>query len=300
MSMNANIKHAIQCSPALAQAARNSVRSAAATKFPSEPLFDPALGRLLSTCTSVIKRHGPLVQAAIAETLRETGCEVWQNVKIPFTRTGMTFVASPDYGLNRRPLTFDGGDVAGHFDADVLAVDDAAGWACALQVRRGGGATEPVKRKRMEREMRALDLTLGSWLRQAGFVHLETSAVALVDWLGLAGFSEEITLHGADLDEFLDAPASKKIEAMNDVLRAELDGQTNNLLRSVLDVFQPPLDAATALDAPQINGMGKPDAVHQLLSTLRRPRAKREPNLNSPPPIHASRLTPRRVADRLN
>ena len=231
----ANHPEPVRCSPALAQAARQAVMGAAAASFPSEPLLDPALSRLVSTCSSIVKRHGPLVESAIAEALVEGGLDVWQRIKVPFTRTALAFVASSDYALNRdRLLTFDPNDIAGHFDADVLAVDDPGAWACALQVRRGGGATEPVKRRRMEREIRAVDLTLASWLRQQGFLRIELSAVALVDWLGQAGFANDLVLHGDDLDNFLDVPATAKINAMSDALRHELDGRMNDLLRPVM------------------------------------------------------------------
>ena len=129
----ANHPEPVRCSPALAQAARQAVMGAAAASFPSEPLLDPALSRLVSTCSSIVKRHGPLVKSAIAEALVEGGLDVWQRIKVPFTRTALAFVASSDYALNRdRLLTFDPNDIAGHFDADVLAVDDPGAWACAL------------------------------------------------------------------------------------------------------------------------------------------------------------------------
>jgi hypothetical protein len=226
----------VRCSDELTQAARAAVLSAVATKFPPEPLFDPALSRVLSTCASVVKRHGRLLETAIIESLAETGAEVWQGVKIPYTRAAFAFVVSPDYALNRnRLLSHDAEDISGWFDADILTVYE--GWAAALQVRRGGGATEPTKRKRSEREIRALNLTLASWLRQQGYARIETATVAAVDWLGQAGFSEDVVLHGEDIDRFLGAPATAKIAALSDVLRHELDHQMNALLRPMAATF---------------------------------------------------------------
>jgi hypothetical protein len=228
----------VRCSEALVHAARAAVLGAVAAKFPSEPLFDPALSRVLSTCSSVVKRHGRLLEVALIEVLAESGAEVWQGVKIPYTRADFAFVASPDYALNRnRLLSHDKDDVAGWFDADVLAVDESAGWAAALQVRRGGGATEPGKRKRAEREIRALNLSLAAWLRQQGFARIETATAVAVDWLGQAGFSEDVVVHGEELDQFLGVPATAKIAAMSDVLRHELDRQMNELLRPMAAAF---------------------------------------------------------------
>jgi hypothetical protein len=105
-----------------------------------------------------------------------------------------------------------------------------------------GGETGPMKRRRMEREIRALDLSFPSWLRQAGFDTIEKGGAALVDWLGQSGFPADITLHGEAIDEALGAPATAKIEAMSAALRRELDGRLATLLRPVIatmDVEKP-------------------------------------------------------------
>lgn len=228
-------RQTVRCSDDLIRTTRLAVANALATRFPADPLFDPSLAKLLSTCASVVKRHGNLIEAALDEALVESGMEVWRNVRIPFMRSALTIVSSPDYALDRhRRITFNPDDVGGYFDADVVAVDQPARWACALQVRRGGGETGPVKRRRMEREIRALDLSFPSWLRQAGFDAIEKGGAALVDWLGQSGFPADITLHGEAIDEALGAPATAKIEAMSAALRSELDGRLATLLRPVI------------------------------------------------------------------
>jgi hypothetical protein len=108
--------------------------------------FDPALSRVLSTCSSVVKGHGRLLEVALIEVLAESGAEVWQGVKIPYTRADFAFVASPDYALNRnRLLSRDKDDVAGWFDADVLAVRAPAGprrCKCGAPAARPSRASE--------------------------------------------------------------------------------------------------------------------------------------------------------------
>jgi hypothetical protein len=76
-----------------------------------------------------------------------------------------------------------------------------------------------------------LNLSLAAWLRQQGFARIETATAVAVDWLGQAGFSEDVVVHGEELDQFLGAPATAKIAAMSDMLRHELDRQMNELLR---------------------------------------------------------------------
>jgi hypothetical protein len=82
-----------------------------------------------------------------------------------------------------------------------------------------------------------LNLSLAAWLRQQGFARIETATAVAVDWLGQAGFSEDVVVHGEELDQFLGAPATAEIAAMSDVLRHELDRQMNELLRPMAAVF---------------------------------------------------------------
>lgn len=272
----------VQCSDDLVRTTRQAVANALAATFPCDPLFDPSLAKLLSTCGSIVKRHGGLIEVAIAEALVESGMEVWRNVRIPFMRSALTIVSSPDFALDRiQRITFSQDDIGGYFDADIVAVD--ARWACALQVRRGGGETGPVKRRRMEREIRAIDLSLVSWLRQLGFDTVETGGAALVDWLGLSGFSAEITLHGEALDVALGAPATAKIEAMSATLRQTLDGQIATLLRPVV--------AAVDVDKNQHARRGRRTVLDTAGQPIVAPHLRQEQTLDNPRQPELDRAT---------
>ena len=220
---------------ALIDDARNAARAAARADFKRDPLFAQEFSQLNSLLTSATTRHGPLIERGAANALEGASMIVQRNVRFPVTRAALAIVNGPDYErLANTQIFHDENDIAGFTDLDVVAIDEENGWGGAFQFRRGGGPTPPKKRRADERELRALNLTLASLLRQMGYGEIETGSAALIDYYGQSGFAEDITITKGDIDAFFDVPIVASIDRMTQAMSEALNAELRNLLRPIL------------------------------------------------------------------
>jgi hypothetical protein len=176
---------------ALLKAASEAVAAAAGTKFPLDELLGPELSRLISVSTSVVKRHGLLLERAIVEALEASGrFQVLHNPVLPVTSAADSLVASnsPE-ALARIALRYDTPAVRS-VTHDIVVVDLAAAWAGAYQIKRGGGDMGPRLRKPLERDLAAVRLLLRAYLRDQGYSAVDVVTMAAIDYLGSAGLPE--------------------------------------------------------------------------------------------------------------
>ncbi len=220
---------------ALHEAAFQAVKGSVSAEFKPDPLFTAEFSRLLSTANSVVKKHGPMIEDAIAAELERARLTVKRNTPIPITGAALAMVNSRNYPeLSRQQFAFDEKDIADTVDVDILAIDEVNGWACAVSVKRGNGFTEPRKRKANERELRALELTLASRLRQQGYPTVETAAVGVIDYFGQSGFSTDLAINGVSIDQLFDLPIVAAIDRMTASLKAAFDLELVRLLEPIL------------------------------------------------------------------
>jgi hypothetical protein len=274
---------------ALTESAKQVVRASVNAEFKPDPLFTADLSRLLSTASSIVKRHGPLIEDAIAAELERAKLIVKRHVPVPITRAALAMVDSRDYPeFAEQEFSFDENDIVDHADIDILAIDEANGWAAAVSVKRGGGLTEPRKRKSNERCLRALELILASRLRQQGYHRIETAVVALLDYLGQSGFSEDLTITGDAIDGFFDLPVVAAIDRMTASLSRAFDHETRRLLEPIL--------LSLKSETPQDDGL---DVADKLSPRGRRGRRRVSPAgevLNPLPRVSAPSIVRRQSA----
>ena len=187
---------------ALATAA-STVKAALAVEFAQEPLVSQEVSRIVSVVASVCKRHGPLIEASMAEALiKSDRLVVLRNIKLPISEAARSLVASGKINqVASLSLDLDGA-IVDEVDVDLIVIDEAHHWAAALQVKRGNGATEPGKRRRIENGLLAAEITLPSYLRRNGFPSVDMGVAAIVDYYGNSAFRQDMTLNRDDLDGF--------------------------------------------------------------------------------------------------
>ena len=208
---------------ALIEDARNAAKAAARAEFKRDPLFDPQFSHLNSLLTSATTCHGPFIERGAANALEGASLIVLRNVKFPVTGAALAIVSGPNYEtMANRQIFHDENDIAGFADLDVVAIDPDNGWGGGFQFKRGGGPTPPKKRRADERELRALNLTIASLLRQMGYGEIETGAAALVDYYGQSGYAEDITITKDEIDAFFDIPIVASIDRMTQAMSEAL------------------------------------------------------------------------------
>ncbi|MCK9909312.1 hypothetical protein MXD81_09235, partial [Microbacteriaceae bacterium K1510] len=135
--------------PALIRAARNAVANALAGDFPVDPVIGPELSRAISCVSSVVKRHGGLIEMGIAGALKASDrFIVLTNVPLPVTKAAAQLLdaRNSDEDLSKIRLSADS-EAEGIVNVDLVVVDPEMGWAGAYEIKRGNGVTEHGKRR---------------------------------------------------------------------------------------------------------------------------------------------------------
>ena len=228
----------------LMKAASDAVAAAISTKFPLDEVLGPELSRLISISSSVVKRHGILLEKAFVEALQTSGrFEVLHNPTIPITAAADGLVVSNTAeSLARISLRYDQ-PTNRSVNQDLVVIDTAAGWAGAYSVKRGGGDMGPRLRKPLERDVAAVRLLLRSYLRDQGYTTIDTTTSACIDWFGAAGLPPHLTVHGPDVDTHFGVPVIATVERMTRHLRDELHRAMPELLSPLMQRFEalPPI-----------------------------------------------------------
>jgi hypothetical protein len=250
----------------LLKAASDAVAAAVSTKFLLDELLGAELSRLISVSSSVVKRHGILLEKACVEALQASGrFEVLHNPCIPITAAADGLVASNSAAsLARIHLRYDQPAVRS-VNQDIVVIDVAAGWAGAYSVKRGGGSMGAGLRKPLERDVAAVRLLLRSYLRDQGFATIDVVTSACIDWCGAAGLPPHLTVQGPEVDAHFGVPVIETVERMTRHLRDELHRAIPELLSPLIQRFEalPPTramqiqDAAEAALEPQDNASVK-------------------------------------------
>lgn len=248
----------------LAKAASDAVAAAISTKFPLDELLGAELSRLISISTSVVKRHGILLERAFVEALQASQrFEVLHNPCIPITAAADGLVASnTPASLARIHLRYDQPAVRS-VNQDLVVIDPLMGWAGAYSVKRGGGSMGAGLRKPLERDVACVRLLLRSYLRDQGYSTIDATTSACIDWCGAAGLPPHLTVQGPDVDAHFGVPVIATVERMTHHLRDELHRAIPDLLRPLIRRFEtlPPVRTVPTQDVAQTASVPEDDAT---------------------------------------
>lgn len=224
-------------SSTLRTAVDSALDAAFSANFVQDPVLIPELSRLVSVTNSVVKRHGPLIEAAIASALTETGrFEVIRNLRFPIVKTADDLVAAnaPE-DLAHFQLKFDS-EPHRSVDLDLFAIDTVNDVLFAADVKRGNGVTEGRKRGPIEASLDAVRLLGRSYTRQRGYP-VEQVRVAIIDYHGLSQFSDRLRIGRDGLDAFFGAPIVATVEAMTDYVHAAVRRRTPELIGQLAEAL---------------------------------------------------------------
>lgn len=213
---------ATACSPELLAAAEAVVDGALNAVFALDPLLGPDLSQIASVLASVVKRHGIVLEAALAEVLEQSGRYlVLRGVAMPITHAAQQLLSckSPE-ALRGMSIALQGA-VAQTVFLDLVVVDLSTRRAILAEVKRGSGRSEMRKRHQVEWVLRAAALQGRAFLASLGYQVASAQAV-LIDVYGRSGFSADLTVTGADLDALFEVPVGAALEAVTTVLAARL------------------------------------------------------------------------------
>lgn len=256
----------------LLKAASDAVAAAVSTKFPLDELLGAELSRLISVSSSVVKRHGILLEKAFVEALESSGrFEVLHNPIIPITAAADGLLGSNTAeSLARLNLRYDQPAVRS-VNQDLVVIDASCGWAGAYSIKRGGGDMGPRLRKPLERDVASVRLLLRAYLRDQGYSTVDVTTSACIDWFGAAGLPPHLTVQGPDVDAHFGVPVIPTVERMTRHLRDELHRAIPELLLPLIQRFEtlPPVRPVSAQDNPETASQPQDDAsVKRLVEAI--------------------------------
>lgn len=222
------------CSPELLAAAEAAVDGALGATFALDPLLGPDLSQLASVLASVVKRHGHLLEAALAEALEDGGRYlVLRSVAMPITEAAQEILrGSTPEQLRGRSVAMSGGVAQSAF-IDLIAIDLETRCAILAEVKRGGGRSEMRKRHQVEWVLRAAGLQGRAFLASLG-IQVSSARAVLIDVYGRSGFAADLTVTGKELDALFGVPVSAALEAVTTVLATRLRAAVPALLTTAV------------------------------------------------------------------
>lgn len=231
------------CAPELMAAAEAALDGALRATFVPDPLLGPGLSQLGSVLSSMVKRHGSLIEAAITDVLERTGRYiVLRNIAMPITVPTQELVrASSVAQLSQTSIEL-AGAVAQCVFLDLVIVDRYVSRAIIAEVKRGSGKNEARKIHQVEWVLRCAQVQGRAFVASLGYEVSQARAV-LIDVYGRAGYGDDLTVSGAAIDQLFAAPVSAALEAVTAALQARLRAAVPDLLTMALASLAVPENA---------------------------------------------------------
>lgn len=166
------------------------------------PALPPARRRIRPTPTA--GRRNDLVRRTVCAALRASGrYEVISNLRVPVTETAREMVRRAAGGYLGVSLPADG--PAEEVVADIVVVDEKAAWAGAYAFCRSD-AQSPLARRRVEQDLRGVELVLRSHLNRLLGIEIGTVVVGIIDETADAEHADDLTISAAEIAAHFDVP----------------------------------------------------------------------------------------------
>lgn len=221
----------------LAEAADAAVAEAFARTYNPDPLIPEAFAVLRGPFDSVLRRHGLLIESAIATALEKSGAyEVMVQVTVPVSDGALKLCAA-----NRSDMTDDltmpvASGHAKNVIIDIVAFDPRSGRLIAASVKRGGGAQGGSAARQEPLEHRAAAMILRGMLVGAGW-NIRSVEHVILDYYGRSGISSTRVVTGVELDAFFGVPVAAVVDAMTLRMAEDVERRTEEIARRTGVIF---------------------------------------------------------------
>ncbi|MGU3362997.1 hypothetical protein ACLBWX_21995 [Methylobacterium sp. M6A4_1b] len=226
------------CSPALLAAADLVVDQALRNVFTPDPLLGPGLSQVASVLSSVVKRHGTLLEAAFTDVLENRGHYlVMRDVPMPITVPTQELVRNSSISQLGETAIELSGDIAQTVKLDLVVIDRRTHHAFIIEMKRGGGKSEARKVHQIEWILRCAQVQGLAFLDILGF-HVARVRAVLIDVYGRGGYSPDLSVSGAGIDRLFEEPVMAAIEAVTARITTRLRADVPDLLARALGTLE--------------------------------------------------------------
>lgn len=190
-------------------------------RFTPDPLFPDSLPRQVEA--SAIKRHGPLIEAAIIQALAaQPEYEIWIESRFMVPSAADHAVQSQgadENSISQLPYSGQG---------RALQIDLMAYWRPhrrlgAYEIKRGHGRNDSGKLRSIRRDVFAVQTTLASYGRRRGLI-VDEAVSRIIFYFGKCTLPKPWALAGAELEEHFGFPVRQTVDDMTEYYRAGLVG----------------------------------------------------------------------------
>lgn len=207
--------------PALCDAVDAAIADSFAKTYTTDELLGEPLTAVRGPLDSLCKRHGLLIELAIAHALanHEDRMDVQTQVPVPLSKAALALVdANPPKRLEGLNFPMADGS-ARKVIIDILAFDWDTRTLHVVSVKRGGGQQGGRAARDARKDLSAAGLVLKLMMIKRGFPVEHVSQV-LVDWYGRSGIVARKTVSRATIDEHFGVPVAAHVEAMSQRMEA--------------------------------------------------------------------------------
>ncbi len=200
----------------------DTIKRLGAARFREDPIAGRKYSRTTSIVSSAYKRHGPILQKALLERLKDCSrLRVWaeDDFKLSHETLREVRVAERLDSLLLSQLPY--GDRERSVRVDILVFDAANCSLNAYNVKRGNGSYDGGKRRIIEEELIRTQMLLSDYGRKIG-VAANISHAHIVFYYGLLSLPPPLAIAGDELDKHFQFPVRDAIELVNAYFVAEL------------------------------------------------------------------------------
>ena len=198
------------------------------SRFANDPIVEHRYSAITSIVSSAYKRHGKIIEQAIAAILRSAPhLQVWDDPSFEVSEAAERLASAETTALGAT-LPYGTGAPVRTLQVDLLVYNSATHQLGAYECKRGAGVHDSGKIRSMLRDMRCLRMLIRSYGEGRGLEVEETDA-RMIFYYGLCSISEPWPLKGKDIDAHFGVPVQEGVENVNSYFRSRL----NELLASV-------------------------------------------------------------------
>ncbi|WP_156394195.1 hypothetical protein [Methylobacterium sp. Leaf94] len=225
-------------SPALLAAADLVVDQALRNVFTPDPLLGPGLSQVASVLSSVVKRHGTLLEVAFTDVLKNRGRYlVMRDVPMPITVPTQELIRNSSISQLGETAIDLSGVIAQTVKLDLVVIDRRTQNAFIIEMKRGGGKSEARKVHQIEWILRCAQVQGLAFLKTLGF-HVANVRAVLIDVYGRGGYSPDLSVSGRDIDRLFEEPVMAAIEAVTARITTRLRADVPELLTRALGTLE--------------------------------------------------------------
>jgi hypothetical protein len=199
-----------------------TMRALAKKKFATDPIVAPRYSSITSIVSSAYKRHGNIIEQALAATLRHVRhLTVWDE---PFfcVSEAAERLASGDATALGAVLPYSLVNPVRTLQVDFIVFNSETGHLGAYESKRGFGYHDAGKIRSMKRDMRCLQMLTKSYGQGRG-LHVKNASAHMIFYYGQCSIPKPLSLTGKELDENFGFPVWESVERVNIYFREKLD-----------------------------------------------------------------------------